>query len=94
MKKAEIVFTKRAMKEIEKLPKNIVEALMIWTFSVEEVGIHEVRKIRGYHDEPLHGDRQGQRSVRLSRAYRVFYSIAENGEIEIITVLEVNKHRY
>jgi proteic killer suppression protein len=56
------------------------------------VGIWESRKIPGYHDEPLRGDRQGQRSVRLNRAYRVFYIEADN-KIEIL-VIEVNKHEY
>jgi proteic killer suppression protein len=40
---------------------------------VEEQGIEEAREIPGYHDEPLRGEREGQRSVRLSRAYRAIY---------------------
>ena len=61
---------------------------------VEESGIREVRKFKGFHDEPLKGSRRGQRSVRLNKAYRAIYVEHEEGEIELIEVLEVNKHEY
>jgi len=48
----------------------------------------------GYHDEPLKGDRRGQRSVRLNRAYRVIYEENDQGDIVVILVLEVSKHGY
>ncbi len=53
-----------------------------------------MRKIPGYHDEPLKGDRKGQRSSHLSRGYRVIYEELSSGEIVIVSVLEVNKHDY
>ena len=34
--------------------------------------------VPGYHDEPLKGHRAGQRSIRLSRAYRAIYEIKED----------------
>jgi proteic killer suppression protein len=40
------------------------------------------------------GKRQGQRSVRLSKAYRAIYVEHETGEVELIEVLQVNKHEY
>jgi addiction module RelE/StbE family toxin len=49
---------------------------------------------KGFHDEPLKGKLQGQRSVRLNRAYRAIYVEHETGEVELIEVLEVNKHEY
>jgi len=58
------------------------------------VGLEEVRKLSGYHDEPLKGERKGQRSVRLNRAYRVIYSEDKNGEIHIVNILEISKHEY
>jgi proteic killer suppression protein len=45
-------------------------------------------------DEPLSGDRKGQRSVRLNRAYRAIYIQNKDGEIELVTIIEVNKHKY
>lgn len=56
-------------------------------------GLDEVRKIPGYHDEPLRGDRRGQRSIRLSRHYRAIYAIKKD-VFEFVEILEVNKHEY
>ena len=58
------------------------------------MGITAVRKIPGYHDEPLSGTRSGQRSVRLSRQYRLFYVEVDETHIKLINVVEVNKHEY
>lgn len=84
--------TKFAEKQLTKLPRNIKEALRYWAETIERIGLREVRKLSGYHDEPLKGDRKGQRSVRLNKAYRAIY-IETNESIEI-TVIEVNKHEY
>ena len=54
----------------------------------------EVMKAKGYHDEPLKGERRGQRSVRLNQAYRLIYTRLDRGEIVIVGVQEVNKHDY
>lgn len=94
MKQAKVIISKKALKELEKLPKAIVDSLMVWVTSVEEDGMKEVRKISGYHDEPLKGDRLGQRSIRLNRAYRAFYILTDSGDIELVTVIEINKHKY
>ena len=59
-----------------------------------EIGLRECRKYKGFHDEPLKGERKGQRSVRLSKAYRAIYVELENNEYKIIEVIEVNKHEY
>ncbi|OQW48167.1 MAG: hypothetical protein A4S09_13740 [Proteobacteria bacterium SG_bin7] len=72
----------------------MLDKLNAWVRSVEDHGIREVRKIPGYHDEPLKGQRKGQRSVRLSKAYRAIYTEHGEGEVEIILVEEVNKHEY
>ena len=66
---------------------------MIWVEAVEQDGLEEVRKIPGYHDEPLKGDRAGQRSIRLSRAYRAIYEI-EQDVAQFVSVEEVSKHDY
>ena len=57
-------------------------------------GLEEIRKIPGYHDEPLHGERRGQRSIRLSRGYRAIYIVKSDNSIEFVSVEEVNKHEY
>ena len=89
-----IEISKKAQKDLKRVPAHIRNNFRIWTLLVEKEGISEIRKISGYHDETLSGDRAGQRSVRLSRAYRAFYIETPNGEITIIHILEVNKHDY
>ena len=72
----------------------IVREFIIWVALVEESGIREVRKHKGFHDEPLKGQRQGQRSVRLNIDYRAIYIERESGKLELIEVVKVNKHDY
>ena len=81
-------------KQVGRVPEVIGRKFRIWVALVEESGIREVRKFKGFHDEPLKGRRRGQRSVRLNNAYRAIYVEHEEGEIELIEVLEVNKHEY
>jgi proteic killer suppression protein len=83
---------KKAQKQIKKLPEHIVRKLQKWTEDVEKFGIDEIRIIPGYHDEPLKWERAGQRSIRLSKAYRAFY--VEHDDMVVIEVIEVNKHDY
>ena len=66
----------------------------MWIDAVERLGIHQIRKIPGFHDEPLKGDRKGQRSIRLNKAYRAIYTEGQLKEVHIISIIEVNKHEY
>ena len=67
------VLSARALKQLAKVPKHVAEKLLEWVDAVESLGLPEVRKIPGYHDKPLRGRRQGQRSIRLrTRAQIVF----------------------
>lgn len=84
----------RARKQVQKVPRYIVENLAAWVDDVEERGLEEVRRISGYHDEPLHGNRLGQRSIRLSRAYRAIYRTCKDDSIEFVSVEEISKHAY
>ena len=77
-----------------KVPFHVAKKLQGWINHVNSAGLREARKIPGYHDEPLKGKREGERSIRLSKAYRAIYSIARDGSIEIVKILEVNKHDY
>lgn len=53
-----------------------------------------MRKVLSYHDEPLKGNRKGQRPIKLNKAYRAFYIINKNEMAEFIEVTKVNKHEY
>jgi toxin HigB-1 len=89
-----IEISKRAQKDLRKLPDYIVRNFQEWMLAVEDLGIVETRKIKGYRDEALTGNRSGQRSARLSRAYRVIYTETPEDGINIVCILEVNKHDY
>lgn len=83
-----------AIKQLQKTPLYIKDKLYNWIERVKLLGIFEVRKIKSYHDEPLKGDRVGQRSIRLNKAYRAIYSIQEDSTVKFAVIKEVNKHDY
>ena len=89
-----IELTKIAEKDLAKVPGFIKDKLLLWIDAVERLGIHQVRKIPGFHDEPLKGDRKGQRSIRLNKAYRAIYTEGQRKSVHIISIIEVNKHEY
>jgi proteic killer suppression protein len=82
-----------AKKDLKKVPLHIEIKLRAWVDAVGHKGLSEVRKIAGYHDEPLKGNRKGQRSIRLNIAYRAIYVIKSN-IISFVEIQEVNKHEY
>ncbi len=83
-----------AARQLERVPSHIIKKLQGWVVLVETRGLAEARRIPGFHDEPLRGQRTGQRSIRLNQAYRAIYTVSERGDIELVTVEEVNKHDY
>jgi proteic killer suppression protein len=76
------------------LPSKIIVKIRFWVKMVELQGLPQTRKVPGYHDEPLKGNRAGQRSIRLSRAYRLIYIEDTDRSLVIVRVVEVNKHEY
>ena len=89
-----IELSKKAIKALKSIPTYVVLKLEDWVVQVTDVGLREVRKIPGYHDEPLKGKRKGQRSIRLTKGYRAIYRIDKSGTIHFIEIVEVNKHAY
>lgn len=89
----EVQISKSAKKFLLKVPKYIKDKFFRWMELVKDQGLEEARKIKGYHDEPLKGDRTGERSIRLSRSYRVIYIIIEE-EIKYCEIKEIHKHDY
>ena len=88
-----VEISRLAEKQLRKLPRHIVDNLHIWVAAVEHDGLEEIRKVPGYHEEPLKGDRTGQRSIRLSRAYRAIYEIKQD-TARFVSVEEVSRHDY
>ena len=89
-----VVLSRRAKKDLETVPAHVRVKLLAWVDSVQEEGMAAVRRVPGFHDEPLKGPRTGQRSIRLSKAYRAIYVETVDGDIELALVEEVNKHDY
>jgi toxin HigB-1 len=89
-----VVLTEQARKDLRKLPLNVRQKFEFWVKQVTMNGLPEVRKISGFHDEPLKAVRQSQRSIRLSRSYRAFYRVFKDGLIQLVSVEETNKHEY
>ena len=84
----------RAKKNLKGMPIYIIDKLESWIRAIERIGLREVQKTPGYHDEPLRGNRLGQRSIRLNKAYRAIYVLKQGKEIEFLRVEEVHKHEY
>ncbi|HSW93236.1 MAG TPA: hypothetical protein VLJ15_02645 [Gammaproteobacteria bacterium] len=90
----DVVISTKAKKNLKKVPLSIALKLQGWIDAVGHSGLSEVKKIPGYHDEPLKGKRKGQRSIRLNIAYRAIYTINKDGVISFVNIEEVNKHEY
>ncbi len=67
---------------------------MAWVGAVQLEGLESVRRLPGYHDEPLQGRWKGHRSIRLSRSYRAIYILREDETVEFAWVESVSKHEY
>jgi len=89
-----VELTRLVRKQLRKVPRHVVDKLLGWVRLVEQDGLEEARRIPGYHDEPLRGQRTGERSIRLSKAYRAIYRVDQGGAIEVVVVEEVSKHGY
>ena len=90
----DVTLTVGALKDLKRVPLNIAIKLQAWIDIVAHRGLSEVRKISGYHDEPLKGKRKSERSIRLNRGYRAIYRIKENKMVHFVEIREVNKHEY
>ena len=89
----EVIITKKAIKQLRGIPFHISSKLKAWIDLVSRRGVEKVRLIPGYHDEPLKGKRKGQRSIRLTKAYRAIYEIHKI-ENCLIVIIEVIYHDY
>jgi plasmid maintenance system killer protein len=75
-----------------KLPPQVVKKYEIWKDLMFRHGPGKLREFPAFHDEKLRGDRQGQRSSRLSIQYRVIYEVQK--EIVTVRVIEISPHEY
>ena len=91
---ARVTVLRKAKKQLRKVPWHVSMKLKAWIVYVEKHGLEMVRRHPGFHDEALLGARKGERSIRLSQAYRAIYRITSDGRGELVEVQEVSKHGY
>jgi len=89
----QILLSRAAKKQLDRIPDHIFRKYLYWYDLLQSIGLKEARKYKGFHDEPLKGTRRGQRSVRLSKGYRLIYQ-EKDRKLEVIEILEVHKHEY
>ena len=82
-----------AEKDLMRTPKALVIKFQKWVDDIEKYGLEEVRKVRGWHDHALKGDRAGQRAIYINKQWRAVYVI-EGGEVKIVKVIEVHPQEY
>jgi len=82
-----------AEKDLVRTPKALVVKFQKWVDDIEKFGLEEVRKVRGWHDHTLKGDRAGQRAIYLNKKWRAVYKI-EGAEVKTVKVIEVHSHEY
>ena len=87
----DIRLTKLARKQLLKAPQPIQQKLKDWIKLLEAEGLAFVRTVKSYHDEPLQGQRMGQRSVRLNRQWRAIY---EELTGTLLSIQEITPHDY
>ena len=77
---------------LRKGARAVVKKYELWKDLVFRHGPEKLQEFPGFHDEPLMGQRAGQRSSRLSAQYRVIYEV--NRQIVTVYVLEITPHKY
>jgi toxin HigB-1 len=88
-----VLLGREAQKHLIKAPAQVRAKLQGWVKAVGEQGLEQVRKVPGYHDEPLAGRRDGQRSIRLNLQWRAIYEVVQ-GQTVVALILEVTPHKY
>jgi addiction module RelE/StbE family toxin len=88
----EIYEHRRAARQLDSLPLDILKRYEKWKDVVRISGPQGLRKIRGFNDEPLHGEWKGHRSSRLNLQYRVIYRV---DRVHVfVEVVDVTAHDY
>ena len=90
----QVSLSNKLKKELRKIPKEVRIKLQQWVLFVESKGLITAKKFSGFRDHGLKGKRKGQRSVYLTKKWRVIYSIGRAGQIDIVIIEEVIPHDY
>lgn len=90
----DVELSRRAEKQLVNVPRHVARKLLARVEAVEEDGLEVVRRIPGFHDQPLRGKRAEQRSIRLDRRWRAIYRMVKGDEVNIARIDEVIRHEY
>lgn len=77
---------------LKRLPQEVLKRYEKWKDIVQVSGPQGLRKVKGFHDEALHGHWKGHRSSRLGLQYRVIYRIVSDQVL--VQVIDLNAHDY
>ena len=83
---------RRTSRSLKKLPVEILKRYEKWKDIVALSGPTGLRLVKGFNDEALRGERQGQRSSRLGNKYRVIYEV-DGAQVRVL-VLDITAHDY
>ena len=83
---------RNAKKRLSKTPEEVLKRYEKWKDIVEVSGPDGLKLIKGFHDEALRGEWQGNRSSRLSQQYRIIYQVIAHGIR--IHVIDITAHDY
>jgi len=86
----EIFEHRRTWKQLDRLPRDVLERYEKWKDIVRLSGPLGLRSILGFNDGALRGDWKGHRSSRLNRQYRVIYRI-ERDKV-LVEVVSITAH--
>jgi len=88
----EIYEHRRASKELDQWPAEILKRYEKWKDVVRMSGPAGLRAIKGFRDEALRGEWKGHRSSRLNQQYRVIYRI--DRDQVYVEVVDATPHDY
>lgn len=87
-----IFIEKRALKSLNKAPKEIQEKFEKWQEIIQFQGPAGLLKMNGIRDHALKGEWKGARSSSLNYQWRIIYFVIHD-EVKVL-VLEVTPHDY
>ena len=79
-------------KACRKAPPQVLKKYELWKDIVFRHGPNKLKEFPGFCDEKLVGNREGQRSSRLSLQYRLIYTV--EADVVSVYVLELTAHNY
>lgn len=90
----DIIDLSKVKKHLKKVPFEVRVKFQQWVEFVEDKGLFEAQKFPGFRDHNLKGSRKGQKSVYLTKKWRLIYTTSSKGEINLIIIEEVMPHDY